>query len=159
MIQTPIERQASGTSVEASAWYRKTESDSPSGAETILLVEDEAFVREVTSEVLRSAGYEVVSARDASEALGAYAAHSGALDLLLTDVILPGESGRALAARLKWESPGLKVLLISGYAHQMEPQEAGAEECLAKPFSAGVLLRKVRKVLDGDELGLDHARS
>jgi len=151
MIQTTIDRQAGETSV-ASVWCRKTESESLAAAETILLVEDETFVREVTGEVLRSAGYRVVSARDAGEALGAYEAHSGALDLLLTDVILPGETGRALAARLRWESPGLKVLLISGYAQQMELPGAGAEECLAKPFSAGVLLQKVRKMLDRDEL-------
>jgi len=152
MIWTAIDQQVWGTSVEeASAWPRKTQNGSPVEAETILLVEDEAFVREVTGEVQRSAGYRVLCARDAAEARRAYEAHGGELDLLLTDVILPGETGRALAARLRREIPGIKVLLISGYAKQMGLQVQGSEECLAKPFSARVLLRKVRKVLDGDE--------
>jgi CheY-like chemotaxis protein len=125
------------------------EEEALAGAETILLVEDEAFVREVTGEVLRSAGYRVLTAKDAVEATRAWEAHCGAVDLLLADVILPGESGRALAGRLRQENPGLKILLISGYAEQMGRREVGMEECLAKPFSVGVLLRSVRQALDG----------
>ena len=119
--------------------------DDLSGAETILLVEDEAFVRDVTSEVLRAAGYEVLTAGDAAEAVGVYAGRRGNVGLLLSDVILPGENGRALAGRLRRESPELKVLLVTGYAEQMGLRE---EECLAKPFSTDVLLRTVREMLD-----------
>ena len=124
------------------------------GAETILLVEDEAFVREVTCEVLGSAGYRVLTAKNAVEAAREYYHACGEVDLLLTDVILPGETGRVLAARLRLENPGLKVLLVTGYVAQMEVSEAGYEECLAKPFSTGVLLRRVRQVMDCEGFGL-----
>ena len=119
-----------------------------SGAETILLVEDEAFVRNVTSEVLRSAGYEVLTAKNAVEAASVYSRHGG-VELLLSDVILPGENGRILAGRLRRENPELKVLLVTGYADQLGmPGTQSEEECLAKPFSTVVLLRRVRKMLD-----------
>jgi DNA-binding NtrC family response regulator len=119
-----------------------------SGAETILLVEDEAFVRNVTSEVLRSAGYEVLTAKNAVEAASVYSRYGG-VELLLSDVILPGENGRVLAGRLQRENPELKVLLITGYAEQMGAQGMPPEEeCLAKPFSTAVLLRRVREMLD-----------
>ena len=118
------------------------------GAETILFVEDEAFVRDVTCDVLRSAGYRVLTAKNAVEAVREYAQRRGEVDLLLTDVILPGESGCALAGKLRWGNPGLKVLLVTGYVEQMGVRETECEECLAKPFSSGVLLRKVRQVID-----------
>jgi CheY-like chemotaxis protein len=120
-------------------------------AETILLVEDEAFVREVTSEVLRSAGYRVLMAKDAAAAARTYDLQCGEIDLLLADVVLPGESGRALAGRLRRASPNLKVLLVTGYAEHMQAPEAGTGACLAKPFSVAALLRKVRQVLDRGE--------
>ena len=126
------------------------------GAETILLVEDDGFVRDVTGEVLRSAGYEVLTARNAAEAADVYCARPGGVELLLSDVILPGENGRALARRLRRENPELKVLLVSGYADQMglpgaQEREEGDEEedeCLAKPFSTAALLGRVRQMLD-----------
>ena len=122
-----------------------------SGGETILFVEDEAFVREVTGEVLRAAGYRVLTATNTTAAARAYHLRHADVDLLLTDVVLPGESGRTLARKLKRSSPALKVLFVSGYAEQMRPQQAGSEACLAKPFSVGELLRKVRQVLDWEE--------
>jgi|ERR1700722_20275366 two-component system cell cycle sensor histidine kinase/response regulator CckA len=131
--------------LEESAWFRGTET---SAEQTVLLVEDEPFVRGVASEVLRAAGYQVLIAKDANEASRAYDAQFRAVDLLLTDVILPGENGRALAVRLRRENPRLKVLLITGYVEQMGQPTTGFEECLAKPFSVEVLLRKVRDVLD-----------
>lgn len=117
-------------------------------AETILFVEDEAFVREVTCEVLRSAGYRVLTAKDAIEGVRAYEENCGEVHLLLTDVILPGETGRMLAARLKRENRRLKVLLVTGYAEQMELREEGYAQTLVKPFSAGALLRRVREAID-----------
>lgn len=120
----------------------------PGGTETILFVEDEAFVREVTCEILQSAGYTVLPARGAADALAAFGEHRGEIELLLTDIVLPGETGRALARRLGQEKPQLKVLFVTGYAEQMAMRESGHAECLAKPFSTGVLLRKVRQLLD-----------
>jgi CheY-like chemotaxis protein len=121
-------------------------------AETILLVEDEAFVRDVTREVLTSAGYKVLIAKNAAEAAHIHDRCAGQLDLLLSDIILPGENGRALARRLKQKNPELRVLLVTGYAEYMNPGEAAhhPENCLAKPFSAGTLLQGVRQVLDGE---------
>lgn len=116
--------------------------------ETILFVEDEAFVREVTCEVLQSAGYGVLTAKNAAEAALLYDQRRGEIQLLLTDVVLPGETGRSLALKLKRQNPKLKILFVTGYAEQMALQEANSEECLSKPFSTEVLLRRVRLVLD-----------
>jgi DNA-binding response OmpR family regulator len=129
---------------EAAIQYR----DSGDRRETILLVEDEAFVREVTSEVLRSAGYQVLAASSAVEAKSLFDACRGDLQLLLTDVVLRGETGRVLAEKLGREKAGLKVLLVTGYADEMAGLEAGQMECLRKPFSTATLLWRVRQLLD-----------
>ncbi|MGA9977625.1 MAG: response regulator [Candidatus Sulfotelmatobacter sp.] len=118
------------------------------GTETILLVEDEEFVRKVTYEVLRSAGYGVVTAENAEEAL-LQRSRLTQVDLLLTDIILPGRSGRALAGDLRSGEPNLSVLFITGYPLQLAEMEAATEACLPKPFSAAALLRKVRQMLNG----------
>jgi len=118
-------------------------------AETILFVEDETFVRDVICEVLRCAGYRVLTAKNAVEAVRIYEEHRGKTDLLLTDMVLPGETGRALAGRLRRGDPQLKVLLVSGYSEQLGVLKATQVDCLAKPFSTEVLLRRVRKLLDG----------
>ena len=112
------------------------------GAATILLVEDEVFVREVASEVLRSAGYRVLTAKNAVDAEQAYRQCCGEVDLLLTDVILPGENGRSFAERLRLRHPTLEILLVTGYAEQLGELKSGREECLAKPFSTRELSRK-----------------
>jgi CheY-like chemotaxis protein len=124
----------------------------------ILLVEDEVFVREVTSEVLRSAGYLVLTARDAVDAEQAYVQRCGEIDLLLTDVILPGENGRSFAERLRLGHPTLKILLVTGYAEQMGLLESGREECLAKPFSTRELLEKVKEMMPVRDFASEHAR-
>jgi DNA-binding response OmpR family regulator len=127
--------------------------------ETILFVEDEAFVREVIGEVLRSAGYRVLTASSAAEAVSVFDACREDLQLLLTDVVLPGETGRVLAAKLRREKVGLKVLLVTGYTQEMTELHAQDDECLRKPFSTAVLLRRVRRLLDQPEQepGLDSA--
>lgn len=140
--------QATETLKEASGWGRGVDEELWAGAETILFVEDEAFVRDVTSNVLRSAGYRVLTAENAAEAVRVYDAHRGGVELLLTDVVLPGETGRALAGRLRREDPELKVLLVTGYTEEMGRRETQLEECLAKPFSSEVLLGRVRQLLD-----------
>jgi CheY-like chemotaxis protein len=131
--------------------------------ETILLVEDESFVREVTCEVLRSAGYQVLAARDGAEAECIYESRGGNVDLLLSDVILPGETGRALAGKLRGKNPALKVLLVSGYGEQIAMLESAGEGYLAKPFSSEGLLRRVRQIMNcercvtGAQVALRHA--
>jgi two-component system, cell cycle sensor histidine kinase and response regulator CckA len=128
------------------------------GPDTVLLVEDESFVREVTCEVLRAEGYRVLAAKNAVEAERVYSLHGGDVGLLLTDVVLPGENGRTLAGRLRQENPRLKVLLVTGYAEQLGPGETH-EECLAKPFSASVLMRKVRQMFESGEGAAEQRRS
>lgn len=140
--------------LDASGWRLVADEETLRGAETILFVEDEAFVRDVTCEVLRSAGYRVITAKNAKEAMRYYDACSGKVELLLTDVVLPGETGLVLAGRLRGEDPDLKVLLVTGYGEQMEQRGAKHEECLAKPFSTQVLLQSVRHLLDHREVRL-----
>lgn len=143
-MSAETEEQTAGTN---ESWLT-TDEGALTRNETILYVEDEAFVREVTCEVLRSAGYRVVTARNAAEGAQAYDLERGAVDLLLTDVILPGENGRALSTRLKRDNPALKVLFVTGYAEQMGLRMGEHEECLAKPFSSGTLLQTLRRLID-----------
>jgi two-component system cell cycle sensor histidine kinase/response regulator CckA len=149
--QAAPDGQTFATAEQAATWRPGPATETLTGTETILFVEDEEFVREVTGEILRSAGYRVLTAKDAVTAGSAYDLQGGDVDLLLTDVVLPGESGHVLAGRLRRTSPKLKVLLITGYAEQMGEPESGIGACLAKPFSVGVLLQKVRQVLDCSE--------
>jgi DNA-binding response OmpR family regulator len=119
------------------------------GPETILLVEDEAFVRKATAEVLESAGYRLVIAKTAAEALGSYRSCLRPVDLLLADVVLPGMSGRDLAAEFKSLCPRARILLMSGHAEQLVGSGLSrhGKNCLAKPFSTRTLLSRVREVL------------
>jgi CheY-like chemotaxis protein len=123
------------------------------GTETILLVEDEVFVRGVANEILKFAGYGVIAAGNASEAC-AQTERLAKVDLLLTDVVLPGRSGRVLARDLRALRPDLAVLFVSGYAGRLAEIATAvpAEECLAKPFSAVTLLRRVRRSLTNRRL-------
>lgn len=140
--------QMTETLEEASGWCAGADENTLWGAGTILFVEDEAFVREVTCEVLRSAGYRVLTAKNAEEAMRTYESRGNEVEILLSDVVLPGESGRVLAARLRRRNPGLKILLVTGYAEHMGLRGAMQEECLAKPFSSEVLLRRVGQLLN-----------
>jgi two-component system, cell cycle sensor histidine kinase and response regulator CckA len=126
-----------------------TDKQTVSAIETILYVEDEVFVREVTREILRSAGYRVFTAKTAAEAAGTFQEHRCEIDLLLADVVLPGETGRTLAQRLQSMSPQLKVLLVTGYGDQMKEREELRVAYLAKPFSGEILLLRLREVLKG----------
>ncbi len=115
---------------------------------TILLVEDEAFVRHVTGEILRGAGYQVIETKNAVEAACALDQCLACVDLLIADIVLPGESGGAFAGRMRRAHPELKVLLITGYPAQIAAREWQSEECLAKPFSARALLERMKRLLD-----------
>jgi signal transduction histidine kinase/ActR/RegA family two-component response regulator len=124
---------------------------SPRGSETILVVEDEDDVRALTREVLQSRGYTVVEARSPVEAEVIAQQHPGAIDLLLTDVVMPGTSGNRLSEALTRLCPSLKTLYMSGYTDDaivhhgvLEPETP----FLQKPFRNDALLRKVREVLD-----------
>lgn len=118
--------------------------------ETILLVEDETFVRKATAEVLESAGYRVFLACNAAEALDRQSHGFESIDLLLADVVMPGLSGHELAVRFLALNPLVRILMISGYSEQLAFCEVAPHrrEYLAKPFSVPTLLRRVREVLD-----------
>ncbi len=117
--------------------------------ETILLVEDEESLRRVARRALERGGYAVISAADGLEALQVSARHAGAIDLLVSDVIMPELRGPDLAIRLREERPGLRVLFISGYVRDaFDQMELSEEHFLMKPFSATDLLNKVRSILD-----------
>jgi PAS domain S-box-containing protein len=121
------------------------------GTETILLVEDEEAVRELASRILSAKGYSVVAAMSAQEAEHFSAKHEGKIHLLLTDIIMPGTSGRELARRITARHPRTRVLYMSGYTDNVLAQggvlEAGLS-FLQKPFTPGALVQKVRDVLD-----------
>ncbi len=120
--------------------------------ETILVAEDEEALRKAVTRILTSAGYAVLEARDAKDALAMGASHKGRIDLLLSDVVMPHMSGRLLAMALTRERPDIKVLFMSGYADELVDDQilGGAEvQLLAKPFSSSELTDRVRLVLDG----------
>jgi two-component system, cell cycle sensor histidine kinase and response regulator CckA len=129
------------------------------GSETVLLVEDEDAVRSLVREVLRARGYRVLEAQKSAEALEICNTHPGPIDLLVTDVVLPQISGRALAQQLNPARPEMKVLYISGYTDDKMLQHGipGAA-FLQKPFSSDVLARTVRNMLDSKNGILRSAR-
>jgi PAS domain S-box-containing protein len=119
--------------------------------ETVLLVEDDAGIRGVAAKVLRRAGYKVLVAAGPEEAKRAYAERPGPVDLLLTDVVMPGASGQKLATELRRESPALRVVYMSGYTDNAIVHNGELEIGLTfvqKPFTPAVLLEKVRAALD-----------
>ena len=129
------------------------ETAAPEGSETILLVEDDAQVRDVGRRALERAGYSVLPAGDAESAIAAADRHPGHIHLLVTGVVLPRVSGRELAARLAIHRPAIKVLYVSGTSDGVIARHRMLEpgiEFLEKPFSLDRLLRKVRQVLGAD---------
>jgi len=123
------------------------------GAETLLVVEDEAPVRALESRVLRDRGYNVLEAQDGMEALGIAREYPGEIHLILTDVIMPGMSGNKLVTRLRSVRPGIKALYISGYTDNAIVHHGMLDSNLAflqKPFSIENLARKVREVLNSE---------
>ena len=119
--------------------------------ETILIVEDEESLRTVTREFLSNKGYQVITAEDFDEAVEACQDHSGHIDLLMTDVVLPGASGPKLADRLAVTRPDMKVLFVSGYtADALVHGDLHRTDFafLSKPFYLNTLARKIRSVLD-----------
>lgn len=137
-----VPRAAAGTSTQ--------------GSETVLVVEDEPSVRRLVCCLLEAQGYTVLEAAGAAQAEAFAAGHGEGIDLLLTDVVMPGSSGRELEQRLVAARPGLKVLYMSGYTndailrHGVQMDEL---PFVAKPFTPGSLMSKVREVLDGAGAG------
>ncbi|HUU83806.1 MAG TPA: PAS domain S-box protein [Phycisphaerae bacterium] len=128
----------------------------PTGSETILLCEDEGPVRELSGRMLQSAGYTVLFARNAHHALELASAYTGSIHMLVTDVVMPGMHGKALADELTRRFGDLKVLFMSGYTSDVIAHHGVLDEgveFLKKPFSCGALLQRVRQVLDRSQSG------
>ena len=126
----------------------------PNGTETILLVEDEDSLRELTHKYLTEKGYSVLVASDSDSAIAAAEKAQHRIDLLLTDVILPGSSGVQLAQRLATKNSQIRVLYISGYTADAIVHHGGHDPnfaFLSKPFSLPMLARKIRSILDAGQ--------
>ncbi len=122
------------------------------GSETVLLVEDEDSLRELIQQGLQARGYQVLTASSAENALRVFTDHNGSIELLLSDVVMPGLSGPELAFRLSSQRPELRTLFISGFTRDALSRQGIAEPGVAllqKPFSQSALHAKVREVLDG----------
>jgi two-component system, cell cycle sensor histidine kinase and response regulator CckA len=123
------------------------------GSETVLLVEDEESVRQLVRETLELKGYRVLEAEDGEAAIDIAASHKGTIDLLITDVVMPGMSGRDLARKLAESRPDTAVLFLSGYTEDTIAHEGVLElgkAFLQKPFTLQNLSRKVREVLQAE---------
>jgi PAS domain S-box-containing protein len=126
---------------------------SGSAHHTVLIVDDDESLRALLRRVLTDGGYTVLEARDPEEALRVAGHFTGFIDLLLTDVVMPRQSGAELAARLTVSSPGTRVLYMTGYlppaatGHRRFPKDA---RLIHKPFSPGDLLNAIRHALQGD---------
>jgi len=131
--------------------YKVTAKEATRGSETILLVEDEEAVRGLTSRILEKQGYRVIVAQHGREAMDIATKEEGRIDLVLTDIVMPGMNGRGLVERLAGIRPRIKSLYMSGYTDDdiirrgfIEPSKS----FLQKPFTSDALLQTVRKVLD-----------
>ena len=132
----------------------ETDQDIPTGNETVLVAEDAETVRQFTVKSLRSCGYEVLEAANAKEAIPLGEHYEGNIDLLVTDVVMPGTSGPELAERLAAARPNLRVLYISGYTGEDGSRKATlklGKNVLPKPFTHATLARAVRSALTGQQ--------
>jgi two-component system cell cycle sensor histidine kinase/response regulator CckA len=120
--------------------------------ETILLVDDEEYIRELVGAILTVEGYQVLEASDGEEALKVGSAYDDKIHLLLTDVVMSPMGGGELVKRIMPVRPDLKVLYISGYPDDPAVRnglDGGSISFLAKPFSPKILVRTIRSILDG----------
>jgi CheY-like chemotaxis protein len=131
------------------------------GTETVLLVEDADALRKLARSFLVDHGFQVIMASDGEEAVEVARNHDGRIDLLLTDVVMPGMNGRLLADRLLSKWPELKVVFISGYTDSFIAGHGVLEpgtHLLHKPFTEDALIRKIREVLDANREQLQPQR-
>jgi len=122
----------------------------PRGVETILLVDDEPYIREIGQKILTQFGYTVLSAESGEMALRIAAEHREQLQLVILDIIMPGMGGEQCLKRLAADFPALKVIIASGYSEIAPQQNTFRSELtfIHKPYNVGEMLRIVRKVLD-----------
>ena len=123
------------------------------GSETVLLVEDEESVRQLVRDTLEARGYRVLEAENGEAGLETAKQHQGTIDMIITDVVMPGMSGRELAKRVTEARPETKVLYLSGYTEEAIAHEGALDPgtaFLQKPFTLQLLSRKVREVLRGE---------
>ena len=124
------------------------------GSETVLVVEDDPAVRELVQTMLESRGFTVLCPETPADAESLCSAHVGNIDLLLTDMIMPGATGRSIAKQISSLRPGIKILYMSGYTDDTLIQSKGfdrGDAFLQKPFTLATLTAKVRQVLDTDD--------
>ncbi len=129
----------------------KTAIESLRGSETILLVEDEDSVRKVAKRILEQHGYNILEARNGEVALKIHKQHKESIKLMITDVVMPGMSGKELADRISSLNPSIKVIYISGYTYDTIFHHGvleGGIRFIQKPFTTESLMRKVREVLE-----------
>lgn len=129
----------------------QSDSQPARGEETILLVEDEQALREVTRRILTGAGYRVIVAANGPEALKTADTHSGPIDLVLSDVIMPQMPGPQMVAQLLAQRPSVRVLLMSGFAQPILDAGGHLDEgmtLIEKPFSGPTLLAKIAQILE-----------
>ncbi|MGA2436654.1 MAG: ATP-binding protein, partial [Bryobacteraceae bacterium] len=132
------------------------------GGETVLIVEDQKDVLQLTRTALESYNYRVLEAAHAEEAILVSGGYPGPIDILVTDVVLPGMNGRELAGRLAASRPEMKVLFVSGYAGDMIGHRGVLDtglEYLPKPFSPDGLAAKIREVLGPPSLSVAKTKS
>jgi CheY-like chemotaxis protein len=122
----------------------------PRGAETILVVEDDAACRQLASELLKHLGYKVLVAPDGGAALALASSHVGEIDLLITDMVMTGMNGRQLADSLVATQPGISVVYTSGYPESIIRNDAASQPIryLGKPYTVRGLADEIRAALD-----------
>jgi len=138
---------------------RTVEAGALRGTETVLVAEDDPQVLAVTARTLGDAGYQVLATTSGPEALARTARHDGPIALLVSDMVMPGMSGRALADALRIRRPDLRVLLLSGYSQEAlagRGLPSAGQGFLAKPFTGNDLLAAVRRTLDAEPPGPVH---
>ena len=146
-----IERDVANTKKDDTAGAKKARR----GSETVLLVEDEEGVRQLTREYLETNGYTVIECADGHEALDLAGSHNGTIHLLMTDVVMPGINGRELADRVSRIRPEIKVLYMSGYTDQAVVHHGMLESgsvLLQKPFTMTTLAAKLSEMFAAEEV-------
>jgi CheY-like chemotaxis protein len=135
----------------------ETELEGPAGKRTILLAEDDEMVRELVIEIFREDGYTVLDAPNGAAALAISDRHEGCIDLLVTDLVMPGMNGIELARRVCDSRPGIPVLFMSGYAEDAKERLGDLDEgraFLQKPITPTKLSRKVREIFSERATGI-----